>query len=108
MGFLLVLAAWGLMGLVAGEFLDRHKKFGTGCVWGLLLGPFGVLLAYLKGEHMDQRVERAKDRDLTELRHQEMVRAVKGEPAPVAPQTPAPATPSEIAARPPQHPRRFR
>lgn len=39
---------WGIFGVIAGAISNgRGNGFGGGCLWGLILGPIGILIALL-------------------------------------------------------------
>lgn len=106
---LFLVVIWIAMGAIAGDFLERHKKFGTGFFYGLLFGPFGMILAFLRGDSLDRQAERAKDRELADHRHRELMRVMSGDPSPSEPPPPPrPPTVEEINAREPARQRRWR
>jgi hypothetical protein len=99
-----------VMGICAAAFLARHDRAGLGLLWGLLFGPLGILLAFLKAENID-REEADKDaRDLMRQAlangEQDIARAVAAalasqraerEPRSLVPDSPKPSSPSEPA-----------
>ena len=70
MGLLLILAfGWFLMGLIGLLMLDRHGRQGEGFVWGVLLGPIGVLATVIIATNLDRERSDQQTRDLLRAGH---------------------------------------
>jgi len=59
---------WILCGVVGAALLSSHGKAGTGCLAGGLLGPLGILLAWIEKNKLD----RAQDLERENVRSREL------------------------------------
>jgi len=66
MGLLILFIACGIMAIIGAQMLEKHGRAGTGAVLGFLLGPIGILIAFLMAEgharEKREREERERDR----------------------------------------------
>lgn len=46
---------WCLCAVVGAALLSPHNKAGTGCLAGGLLGPIGILLAWIEKSNLDRQ-----------------------------------------------------
>ncbi len=55
---------WSVFGLVGAVILNRANKAGTGCLVGLLLGPLGLIVAWVirRDWENDQIAAKGKER----------------------------------------------
>jgi hypothetical protein len=56
-----VLMFWLLCGIVGAALLSPHKKAGTGCLAGGLLGPIGILLAWIEKNKLDREADMQRE-----------------------------------------------
>jgi len=60
---------WILCGFVGAALLSSHGKAGTGCLVGALLGPIGIILAWVEKNRLDRVQDIQRDNERTrELR----------------------------------------
>jgi hypothetical protein len=60
---------WILCGIVGAALLSPHNKGGTGCLAGGLLGPFGIILAWIEKNKLDRQADiRREEARAAELR----------------------------------------
>jgi hypothetical protein len=85
MGLLLILAfGWFKMGLIGLLMLDRHGRQGEGFVWGVLLGPIGILATVIIDANLDrEQSDQAQSANPVEARAaQEELRSLLGKDPP--------------------------
>lgn len=63
-----ILVLWALFGLAGAVILNRFNKAGIGCLLGILLGPIGLIIAWVMRSNAQADEERK--------RHQEQVAAL--------------------------------
>jgi hypothetical protein len=56
----LLILLWGISAVVAATLLSRSNHAGTGFLWGLVLGPVGLLIVLLQRVAWERRWERER------------------------------------------------
>lgn len=52
---------WILCGIVGAAILSPHNRAGTGCLVGGLLGPIGILLAWIEKSNLDRKQDQQRE-----------------------------------------------
>jgi hypothetical protein len=52
-----IVVFWILCGIVGAAILSPHQKAGIGCLAGGLLGPIGIILAWIERSNLDRKAD---------------------------------------------------
>jgi predicted RNA-binding Zn-ribbon protein involved in translation (DUF1610 family) len=52
---------WFLCGIAGAAILSSHNKAGLGCLAGGLLGPIGILLAWVEKSNLDRKEDQRRE-----------------------------------------------